>query len=501
MATGILAEILERKQQEVAAAKQSRSLVALRREAESAVTVGGGTGAARSFSGALRRGTRRGVDGQPSPALIAELKKASPSKGLIRADFQPASLAGAYRQGGASVLSVLTDETFFQGQGSFLQVARQASGLPVLRKDFIVEPYQVYETKVLGADALLLIVAALEPSRLKDLLALTASLGMEALVEIHDEVELEQALQAGATVLGVNNRDLRTFRTDLAVTERLAPQVPRDRLVVAESGIGRRDDLLRVGRAGAAAALVGESLMRQPDVTAAARDLLGLAPEAPLPSRPWIKICGHTDRGSLLAAVAAGAAAVGFVFAPSSRQVSPALARELSAGLPEWLERVGVFAVPADPDEVAAMAKEAGVTAVQLHGSDSPELIRECRRRLPREVRLLAGLRVQDEADLARLPDLAAAGANAFLLDAFVPGRSGGTGKAIDWSLVPLARQRLGAATPVYLAGGLSPANLRAAAAASGADGFDVSSGVETDGRKDDSKIWAFLQALEGDAS
>jgi indole-3-glycerol phosphate synthase len=208
-------------------------------------------------------------------ALIAEVKKASPSKGLIRPDFDPVALARAYFAGGASCLSVLTDETYFQGALSYLTAIHEAVALPLLRKDFLIDPIQLYEARLAGADAILLIVAALpSPARLAELRHVAESLGMDALVEVHDEAELALALESGATLLGVNNRDLKTFEVHLETFERLAPLFPKNAVAVAESGIFTAADVARMGAAGAHAVLVGESLMRQADVEAATRALL-----------------------------------------------------------------------------------------------------------------------------------------------------------------------------------------------------------------------------------
>jgi indole-3-glycerol phosphate synthase len=221
------------------------------------------------------RGFAQALADAPGLALIAEVKKASPSKGLIRADFDPPTLARAYADGGATCLSVLTDGPSFQGADAYLVAARAAVGLPVLRKEFLVDPWQVAESRALGADAILVILAMIDDALAADLIAEAKAYGMDALVEVHDAAELARAASLGATLIGVNNRDLRTFVTDLTATERLAPFAPADALLVAESGIFTPEDARRLAQAGAKAMLVGESLMRQPDVTAATRVLLG----------------------------------------------------------------------------------------------------------------------------------------------------------------------------------------------------------------------------------
>jgi indole-3-glycerol phosphate synthase len=249
----ILQRILAVKAEEIAQARQRRDLPAVRREAQAADKP-------RDFIAALRAKLAAG-----RPAVIAEIKKASPSKGLLREPFDPASIAQSYARHGAACLSVLTDERFFQGRAEDLVAARAASGLPVLRKDFTVDPYQVYEARAMGADCILLIVSALPLAAMRELEALAASLGMAVLVEVHDRPELDIALQLATPLIGVNNRDLRSFRTSIETSIGLAPHVPPHRICITESGIQSSRDVARMRQNGVQTFLVGEAFMRAAD--------------------------------------------------------------------------------------------------------------------------------------------------------------------------------------------------------------------------------------------
>jgi len=260
----ILQRIVAVKVEEVAAAKAVRSLASLREEAESAER----RRDLRPFEAALRNQMAAG-----RAAVIAEVKKASPSKGVLREHFVPAEIAASYQAGGAAALSVLTDERFFQGSAAYLQQARASCTLPVLRKDFMVDVYQVVQARAMGADCILLIAACLEDARMADLEAAAHALGMAVLVEVHDGAELDRALRLKTPLLGINNRNLRSFEVTLQTTLDLLPRVPPDRLLVTESGILVRDDVQRMRAAGVHAFLVGEAFMRATDPGAALASL------------------------------------------------------------------------------------------------------------------------------------------------------------------------------------------------------------------------------------
>ena len=476
---GVLGRIVMRTRERV---EERRRELPLQRLQGSAPTPGG---ARRSFAAAL---------GKPGVNVIAEFKRRSPSRGVIREDLHPVRVAQAYEIGGAAALSVLTEEQFFGGSLEDLKEARGATLLPVLRKDFIVDAYQIWEAWYAGADAVLLIVAALGERELLALQGTAREIGLDTLVEVHDRAELARALAAGARLVGVNNRDLRTMEVSLQTALDLAPEIPDDVTAVVESGIKGPGDVRRLRDAGYDAFLIGEHLMTAPDPGAALEELIRASAArrwagrgAPRDAPVAVKVCGITTVEDGLAAARFGADAVGFVFWPQSpRWVDREKARQISRALPPLVVRVGVF-VDASPDTIARTVEEVGLDVVQLHGRESPEDAARMPRRVIKAVRVGDGFAPEDA--LRYLPHAAG-----LLLDTKADGMPGGTGRAFDWSLAREVRAKAGF---LGLAGGLTPENVHVALAAVRPDLVDVSSGVESSpGRKDPDKLRAFIEAV-----
>ena len=445
--------------------------------------------APRDFAAALR----------PSPAgsarLIAEVKRASPSKGLLAERFDPVAQATAYAAGGAAAISVLTEPRYFLGALEHLSAVRAAVDVPVLRKDFLLDPYQVYEARAAGADAALLILAMLDDTLAAELLALIRSLGMEALVEAHNAAEVERAVRLGARVIGVNARDLRTFGVDRAAALRLRALVPADRVYIAESGVTSWRDVAQSRAWGADAALVGEALMRAADPVAMAREL-ATAPGGTTAAlfggagQPFVKICGLARVEQAQVAARLGADAIGLNFAPMApdhRRVTVEQAARLAANADDALP-VGVFVNPG-VQQAAEIALRVGLRAIQLSGHEPPQRCAEVAEASGLPVIKAVRLRPGSDSDLALLDDYLHAGVT-LLLDTPAPGLYGGAGQTGDWSL---ARQ-VAAEWPVILAGGLTPDNVAQAVAEVAPRGVDVSSGVETNQAKDIQKIQAFIE-------
>ncbi|HEX8262782.1 MAG TPA: bifunctional indole-3-glycerol-phosphate synthase TrpC/phosphoribosylanthranilate isomerase TrpF [Allosphingosinicella sp.] len=449
MAEGVLAEIVARKRVDVA-----ERLADFGVEPEPT---------RRSLKAALAR---------PGARFILEVKRGSPSGGAIRPGADAGALARAYR-GAADAISVLTDAPYFGGSLEDLRAVRREFLGPILAKDFIVDPRQVAEARLHGADAVLVILAVLDDAEAAAVMAEARRLGMDSLVEAHTAAEVRRAVALGAELIGINNRDLDTLKVDLATTERLAALVPAGTLIVAESGISTRADVARLAPH-ADAFLVGSSLMRAADPGEAARAL----------AFGRVKVCGITDGHDAAMAAEHGAAYAGLVMVPNTpRAVTCSAAEAVAEASP--IPLVGVFRNE-KPMQIAYGARALGLKAVQLHGDEDALYIRALRALLPEETEIWAAAAVGREVPRPRL------GADRTLFDTQVGGRSGGTGIAFDWSRLE-GRADLGRSV---LAGGLKPANARAAARI-GAFALDVGSGVEmAPGRKDAGKLHAFFEAL-----
>jgi indole-3-glycerol phosphate synthase/phosphoribosylanthranilate isomerase len=450
----VLAEIVARKRTDVAARFAGVGIADLR--AQAAPT-------ALSLRAALAR---------PGARFVMEVKKASPSAGALAA--ADAGVQARAYAGAADAVSVLTDTPFFGGSLDDLRAVRAAFDGPVLAKDFVIDPRQVVEARIAGADAVLAMLSVLGDEEARAVIAEARMLGMDVLVEAHDETELRRAIALGAPLIGINNRDLKTLEVDLATTERLAGLVPADQLVVAESGIGDRAGVARLAPY-ADAFLVGSALMRSAAPARAARAL----------AFGRVKVCGVTKEEDALLAARSGANWVGMVMVPNTPRAVTLAQAEAVADAAEGAARVAVFR----NEKVMAVADAAralGLGAVQLHGAEDAGYIRGLRSLLPEGVEIWAAGAVGDAVPEPRL------GADRTLFDTAVGGQSGGTGIAFDWGRIR-GRGELEAA---LLAGGLRPENA-AEAARVGAYGLDVCSGIEAaPGRKDPARVGAFFAAL-----
>ncbi len=404
-------------------------------------------------------------------AVIAEVKASSPSAGVIVSNPDVAGIAAEYARGGAAAISIVAEPDFFGGSTDWLGEASRASGLPVLMKHFVVDPRQALDGIAAGADAVLLLASLLPTERLRSLITTIELLGRDALVEVHDAAELESALAAGATLVGINNRDLRTFEVDLSTAETLARKVPDHVVRVAESGIRSAADAARMKSAGFDGVLVGEHLLRQRDRAAAVRTLLGA---------PAVKICGITSAEDAAGAIEAGAGFIGLVFARlSPRGVTPRAAEEIVRAARAASPRTRLVGVFRDQRlaEVRSIAEQLDLDLVQLHGSEPASHIGRTGRPTIRAVAM--------PADAQRL--IAAKSASWTLLDAPRPGG----GESFDWSLVaagPRPRR-------MFLAGGLTPETVREAIARVRPDAVDVSTGVEErPGKKSVAKMRRFVE-------
>ena len=430
--------------------------------------------------------TLRPVSGERQIRLIAEVKRASPSKGLLAPDLDPVALACTYEAHGAAAISVLTEPHFFLGSPAYLTAIKQAVQLPVLRKDFIIDEYQVYEARAWGADAILLICAILDDNQLRHLLQIAHQQRMRCLVEVHNAAEAQRAVAAGAVIIGVNSRNLVSFEMNPYLLRELRPLIPNDRVVVAESGIHTAADTRRLSRYDVQAMLVGESLVKSNDVPAQMHALLLNANQG-----TQVKICGLRNPEHIDAAIEAGADMLGLIFyEPSHRYIAPAKVQEVlqqtryatpqedGQSLPDL---VGVF-VNKDASYINDVVEQAGLHFVQLHGTEPPKFTQEIHRPVVKALQLRS---IEDRS----LVEAHRATSWRILLD--TPTTAwGGTGETHDWDLARSIAQN----TPIILAGGLTPENVQAAITHVQPWGVDVSSGVETQKEKDITKIQRFIE-------
>ena len=415
--------------------------------------------------------------------IIAEIKRASPSRGVIKENVDAAATARAYEIGGAKAVSVLTEEDYFKGSMDDLLAARDAVGLPVLQKDFVFDEYQIYEAAAAGADAVLLIVAMLDDETLASLHYVAEDrLGMDALVEVHDLGELERAQRIGARLIGVNNRNLKTFDVSLDISRDLIASAPAGAVMVAESGLKNREDIMDLKNRGFSGFLIGETLMRSPDPEQTLNDLARTTK---------VKICGITNLQDALFAANAGADALGFNFyEKSSRYISPGKAADIAKQLPHSTLRVGVF-VNEELDNIISTVSTVGLDAIQLHGNEPSEFVGALRSRVSQ--RVIKVFRVSGDFNPENVLEY---DMDTIFLDAYSAAEFGGTGEIFDWEIARRVRE-LG--LKIYLAGGLSPENVAEAIRSVRPYGVDACSCLErAPGLKDNIKVQAFIEAAKG---
>lgn len=471
----ILDEILEHKRQEVAHRKKEFPLSKFRYLIESSD---------RSFRKALVE-TRTNI--------VAEIKFASPSAGVFFQNRNEKELLSAFAktyEQRAQAISILTDEKYFSGKDDYLKAVRQMTTIPILRKDFIIDEYQIYKSRFIGADAILLIVAALSDERLQKFIKIAESLDMDALVETHTEEEIKRAINCGASIIGINNRNLKTMKCDISTTEKLSQYVPSDKILISESGIQTSDDVEKLSGT-ADAFLIGSSLMKEKNPETLLRSLSGIK----------VKICGLTNEDDVSCAIDAGADYLGFVFYEKSpRAISPQHCKELikhvkekltarrKSGIRDGVTSVGVF-VNAPIDYVAEVAETSGLDAVQLHGEESDSYC--CSLKKETNVKIIKALRVKDRIRLDTIQDVAS---DIVLLDTFSKDARGGTGKRFDWDVLNNFKSP---GKKIFLAGGITPENAQHAVSFEQIYGIDVGSGLEIEpGKKDHQKILALMSVV-----
>ena len=427
--------------------------------------------------------------------FICEVKKASPSKGIIAEHFPYLDIAKEYEVAGAAAISVLTEPDFFKGDKKYLQEIASTVKIPVLRKDFIIDEYQIYQAKVWGASAILLICACLDVSTLTKFRELADSLGLSSLVEAHDEKEVQMAIDCGARIIGVNNRNLKDFTVDVQNSVRLRNLVQDDVIFVSESGLETPEDIQVLRDNNIGVALMGETFMRSPNKVEKLAYLYG-----PTYYTPKVKMCGISKVETIPAVVEAKPDYMGLVFAPSKRQVTvdqaKILVEELHRGYAkkygsdtehdknDTIKTVGVF-VNETVDNLVTIANEANLDAVQLHGDEDEAFIQSLKERT--NVEVWKAIQIRTAADTEKWID---SSADMLLFDAYHKDERGGTGEVFDWSSLDAFER------PFMLAGGIDSTNVARAIRTVRPYGIDISSGIETNGVKDDEKITAFTKIV-----
>ena len=428
--------------------------------------------------------------------FICEVKKASPSKGIIAEHFPYLDIAKEYEVAGAAAISVLTEPDFFKGDKKYLQEIASTVKIPVLRKDFIIDEYQIYQAKVWGASAILLICACLDVSTLTKFRELADSLGLSSLVEAHDEKEVQMAIDCGARIIGVNNRNLKDFTVDVQNSVRLRNLVQDDVIFVSESGLETTEDIQVLRDNNIGVALMGETFMRSPNKVEKLAYLYG-----PTYYTPKVKMCGISKVETIPAVVEAKPDYMGLVFAPSKRQVTVEQAKilieELHRGYAkkygsdtehdknDTIKTVGVF-VNETVDNLITIANEANLDAVQLHGDEDEAFIQSLKERT--NVEVWKAIQIRSAADVEEWID---SSADMLLFDAYHKDERGGTGEVFDWSSLDTFER------PFMLAGGIDSTNVARAIRTVRPYGIDISSGIETNGVKDDEKITAFTKIVK----
>ena len=428
--------------------------------------------------------------------FICEVKKASPSKGIIAEHFPYLDIAKEYEMAGAAAISVLTEPDFFKGDKKYLQEIASTVKIPVLRKDFIIDEYQIYQAKVWGASAILLICACLDVPTLTKFRELADSLGLSSLVEAHDEKEVQMAIDCGARIIGVNNRNLKDFTVDVQNSVRLRNLVQDDVIFVSESGLETPEDIQVLRDNNIGVALMGETFMRSPNKVEKLAYLYG-----PTYYTPKVKMCGISKVETIPAIVDAKPDYMGLVFAPSKRQVTvdqaKILVEELNRGYAkkygsdtehdknDTIKTVGVF-VNETIDNLVTIANEANLDAVQLHGDEDEAFIQSLKERT--NVEVWKAIQIRSAADAEAWID---SSADMLLFDAYHKDERGGTGEVFDWSSLDAFER------PFMLAGGIDSTNVARAIRTVRPYGIDISSGIETNGVKDDEKITAFTKIVK----